>query len=94
MKIYQYTSNKSAIFEPGGWYLPFQCAGHAALNPDDWREIDPTKPHIIQLDSCEAQITADSVTIEHDWPGFPTTLSLEEMQRVTRCMEMLKDANS
>ena len=92
MKIYQYTSNKSAIFEPGGWYTAIECRKHRQANPTDWREIDPTIAHTIELDSCNAVITADSVTIEHDWKGLPPTLSLEDMQQVTRCTEMLKEA--
>ena len=66
------------------------------LVPSDWREInpDPTIAHTIELDSCNAIITSDSVELEHDRKGLNPTLSLEEMQRVTRCMEMLAEANS
>ena len=62
------------------------------LVPSDWRQIDhdPTVAHNIELDSCTAVITADSVMFD---PPAPV-LTLEEMQRVTRCMGMLKEAGN
>ena len=91
MKIFEYTNNKSAIFDTGYWYYAFQCGGHRAMNPTDWKEInpDPTFAHRIELDSCTAVITKDSVYFRD---AAAPVLSLEEMQRVTKCMEMLKEA--
>lgn len=74
------------IFESpsGQWVL-------AEGSPQGWSEInpDPTIAHRIQLDSCTAVITADSCYFA-DAP-LPV-ITLEEMQRVTRCMEMLREA--
>lgn len=78
------------IFESpsGRWMMADEMWG----SPQGWREInpDPTVAHTIQLDSCNAVITADSCYFRDAWGPM---LSLEEMQRVTRCMEMLKEAN-
>ena len=79
------------MFEPGEWYFSFNCAGHRALNPSDWREIDPDPSiaHSIELDSCTAVITAESCYFRD---AAAPVITLEEMQRVTRCMEMLRGA--
>ena len=51
---------------------------------------DPTIAHSIELDSCTAVITAESCYFRD---AAAPVITLEEMQRVTRCMEMLRDAN-
>lgn len=91
MKIYEYTNNKSAIFDTGYWYYIFQCGGHIAMNPTDWRQIDPdpTVAHTIELESCNAVITAESCYFRD---AAAPVITLEEMQRVTKCMEMLRGA--
>jgi len=61
------------------------------LVPSDWRLIDtdPTVAHTIQLESCNAVITKDSCYFRD---AACPVITIEEMQRVTRYMEMLKEA--
>jgi hypothetical protein len=79
MKIFQSPS--------GQWVLAEEMWG----SPQGWREIntDPTVAHTIEIDSCNAVITKDSCYFRD---AAAPVLTLEEMQRVTRCMEMLKEA--
>lgn len=62
-------------------------------SPQGWREInsDPNLAHTIELDSCNAVITADSCYFRD---AAAPVLTLEEMQRVTKYMEMLMEANA
>ena len=68
-------------------------SGEWVMSNDVWeklREIDPdpTIAHSIELDSCTALITAESCYFRD---AAAPVISLEEMQRVTRCMEMLRE---
>ena len=95
MKIYEYVGLPSyygAMFKKGHWYKDTEHRGlKTSLYMEDFREIDPdpTVAHTIELESCNAVITADSCYFR-DAPA--PILTLEEMQRVTRCMEMLREA--
>lgn len=82
MKIYEL---------PDGTWLKVPEDKSGWLYTRQWREINPnpTVAHTIELESCNAVITEDSVYFRD---AAAPTLSLEEMQRVTRCMEMLKEA--
>lgn len=93
MKIYEYVGNTSFFFNTGHWYTYDECNMYRKREPNKWRQIDtdPTVAYTIELESCNAVITAESVRIEPDWKGFPPILTLEEMQRVTKCMEMLRE---
>lgn len=81
MKIYELENGEWIMTDPI-WdkHLPI----------DKFRQIDtdPTIAHTIQLESCNAVITKDSCYFR-DAPA--PVISLEEMQRVTRCMEMLRE---
>lgn len=95
MKIYEYVGlpvQYGAAYAVGSWH--YEIAIKKALNswPSDWRLIDPdpTIAHTIELESCNAVITKDSCYFR-DAPA--PVISLEEMQRVTRCMEMLNEAD-
>lgn len=70
-------------------------SGEWVMSNDVWeklREIDPdpTIAHSITLDSCTAVITAESCYFRD---AAAPVITLEEMQRVTKCMEMLKEVN-
>lgn len=82
MKIYERFDNQWVFVRPE----------MVRLVPYDWREInpDPTIAHSITLDSCTAVITAESCYFRD---AAAPVISLEEMQRVTKCMEMLKEVN-
>lgn len=69
-------------------------SGEWVMSNDVWeklREIDPdpTIAHSIELESCTAVITAESCYFRD---AAAPVITLEEMQRVTRCMEMLRGA--
>lgn len=77
------------IFESpsGQWVLAEEMWG----NPKGWCQIDPdpTVAHTIELESCNAVITAESCYFRD---AAAPVITLEEMQRVTKCMEMLREA--
>ena len=91
MKIYEYIGSASFFFNTGHWYTDHECNMYRKREPNKWREIDPdpTIAHSIMLDSCTAVITADSCYFRD---AAAPVITLEEMQRVTRCMEMLREA--
>ena len=91
MKIYEYVGNTSFFFNTGHWYTYDECNMYRKREPNKWRQInsDPTVAHRIDLDSCTAVITAQSCYFRD---AAAPVLTLEEMQQVTKCMEMLKEA--
>ena len=62
------------------------------LSAGSLRQINPdlNVAHRIELDSCTAVITAHSCYFRD---AAAPVITLEEMQRVTKCMEMLAQAN-
>ena len=85
MKIYEYIGEGS-LFKKGEW---IGLKRHTA-SEEEWRQInpDPSIAHSIELDSCTAVITAESCYFRD---AAAPVITLEEMQRVTRCMEMLRE---
>lgn len=77
MKIYEL---------PNGTWTTTPKVSHGSLRQID---PDPTIAHTIELESCNAVITKDSCYFRD---AACPVITIEEMQRVTRYMEMLKEA--
>ena len=86
MKIYEFLGQNRA-FDKGEWIKSKTDLSLLKC----WREIDPdqTIAHSIELESCTAVITAESCYFRD---AAAPVITLEEMQRVTKCMEMLREA--
>ena len=82
MKIYEL---------PDGDWVYADDFWHERLPLHKLRQIDPDPSiaHSIELDSCTAVITAESCYFRD---AAAPVITLEEMQRVTKCMEMLREA--